>query len=81
MLRLFSEQKRSGNLPLLCFNEKKAIQGHLLQKHPILSIQIEKIYDELTRHATVRMDLPILTADDQITRHKTFKVNIPCNGT
>ena len=51
------------------------------KKHSILSIQIKKTHDELTRHAAVRIDLPILNVDDEITRHKTFKANIPCNGT
>ena len=51
------------------------------KNHSILSIQIKKIHDELTRYAAVRMDLPIPTADDKMTRHKTFKANISCNGT
>ena len=29
---IFFEQKRSGNFPLLYFNEKKAMQCYLLQK-------------------------------------------------
>ena len=61
--------------------KKRQCNVSFSKKHSILSIQIKKIHDELTRHAAVRMDLPILTADDEITRHKTFKANIPCNGT
>ena len=81
MFRHFPEQKRSGNFPLLYFNKKRQCNVIFSKKHSILSIQIKKIHDELTRHAAVKMDLPILTADDEITRHKTFKVNIPCNDT
>ena len=81
MFRHFSEQKRSRNFPLLYFNEKKAMQGHLLQKTCGFIYSEKKFHDELTRHAAVKMDLPILTVDDEITRHKTFKPNIHCNGT
>ena len=81
MFHHFSEQKRSGNFPLLYFNEKKAMQFHLLQKTFDFINSDKKIHDELTRHATVKMDLPILTADDEITCHKTFKASILCNGT
>ena len=78
---IFLNKKEAGTL--LCYISMK--KGNAMssspKKHSILSIQIKKIHDELTRHAAVRMDLPILIADDEITRHKTFKVNIPCNGT
>ena len=57
------------------------MQCHLLQKTFGFIYSDKKIHYELTRHAAVRMDLPILTADDEITRHKTFKANILCNGT
>ena len=73
--------KKGGKFPLLYFNEKKAMQCHLLQKTFNFINSDKKIQDELTCHAAFRMDLPILTADDEITRHKTFKANIPCNGT
>ena len=81
MFHHFSEQKRSGNFPLLYFNEKKAIQCHLLQKNIQFYQFRKKIHDELALHAEVGMDLPILTVDDELTLHKTFKANIPCNGT
>ena len=73
---IFLNKKEAGTF--LCYISIKKRQFNVIfsKKHSILSIQIKKIYDELTRHAAVRMD-----ADDEITRHKTFKVNIPCNGT
>ena len=77
----FSEQKRSGNFPLLYFIEKKVMQYHLLQKTFDFINSDKKIHDDLTRHVAVRIDVPILTADDEITCHKTFKANIPFNGT
>ena len=81
---IFLNKNEAGTF--LCYISVKKRQCNVIfsKKHPILSIQIKKIHDELTRHAAVRMDLPILpilTADDEITRHKTFKGNIPCNGT
>ena len=78
---IFLNKKEAGTF--LCYISMKKRQCKVIfsKKHAVLFIQIKKIHDELTRHAAVKMDLPILTADDEITRHKTFKANIPCNGT
>ena len=78
---IFLNKKEAATF--ICYISMKKRQCNVIfsKKHSILSIQIKKIHDELTRHAAVGMDLPILTADDEIIRHKTFKANIPCNGT
>ena len=78
---IFLNKKEAGTFLCYISMKKDNAVSSSLKKHLILSVQIKKIHDGLTRHAAVRMDLPILSADDETTRHKTFKANIPCNGT
>ena len=78
---IFLNKKEAGTFLCYISMKKGNAVSSSLKKHLILSVQIKKIHDGLTRHAAVRMDLPILSADDETTRHKTFKANIPCNGT
>ena len=62
---IFLNKKEAGTF--LCYISMKKRQCNIIfsKKHSILSIQIKKIY-ELTRHATVRMDLPKIKLSKQI---------------
>ena len=63
---IFLNKKEAGTF--LCYISMKKRQCNIIfsKKNSILSIQIKKIYDELTRHATVRMDLPKRKLSKQI---------------